>query len=287
MQRKKPAATTSARLVFDHVALSKKGPTLAMNVPVGGTVAIVGPAASGKSSLTRVILGEVKPERGTIVREEAMTTARIDEWGRRDRPQAMAKEASDRISNEAIADLLTSLGLWEFRQQACAKLSQSQQAAARLIEPLASDAATIVLDGDLDILDPWCIEGLWSYLRQRTGEGKSLIFATQRPDLAERADFVIVLKNQQLVFAGSPDSLVRTAAPSEITVSAEDQPGVLALTEAFAVTIEETSEGTIYSTTEGQQLAARLLLEGYGNVRYLIKRTPSFRESLLKLTTSA
>ncbi len=109
-----------------------------------------------------------------------------------------------------------------------------------------------------------------------------MVYSTHRHDLGERAEFVLILKGGQVSFSGTPESLRRTGIETELEVATDNRPGARAIAEPFEVDIEETPEGLRMSAREGQALAAKLLLEGYGDVRYVIQRNPTFVEALAK-----
>jgi hypothetical protein len=89
-----------------------------------------------------------------------------------------------------------------------------------------------------------------------------------------------VLRAKELRFAGTPDELLRTMASHRLTVSTEHALGVRAIAEPFEVSIQQTPEGLEFRASEGQELAAKLLLEGYGDVRFVIARPATFAEAL-------
>ncbi len=283
MLRRRDRQRASSQLAFEHVALSDRGPTLTLAVPAGSLVAIVGPAASGKSKLLGVVTGQERPIRGEVTRPSGILSLEEMTFVRRDKPSSIAKRCLGDQNRTRIADALSALGLWEDRNRAIANLGAGQQVAARFIEPLINAPDLLASDGDLDLLDPWMRDRLWPLLQDRRSEGMTFVFTTNSAELAEMADLVVVLKDQQVVFSDSPQALVRSLSSSAVTVETNDHPGALALTNPFEVAVTETSAGIRFEAAEGQQLAAKLLSEGYGDVRYVVVRHPTFREALGRL----
>jgi ABC-type multidrug transport system ATPase subunit len=280
LRRSKPAPGPG--LIFDHVSLNKRGPTLALEVPPGSSVALMGVAGSGKSSLLQAISGERDPVRGAISRPGESMNVEEPDWARRDTPMSIAREILGRGSIQRATDALSTLGLWEVRQEACASLSPGLQTAASFLRVILSDPPVITCDHRLDHLDPQVLASLWPVLQEHRRRGTILVYSTYRPDLGERADFVLVLKAGQISFSGTPEALRRTSVETELEVATNNRPGTRALAEPFEVDIEETDVGLRISAKEGQALAAKLLLEGYGDVRYIVQRNPSFSEALAK-----
>ena len=66
-------------------------------------------------------------------------------------------------------------------------------------------------------------------------------------------------------------------------VSAIDQPAVKAIVQPFSVSMREEGEDLVIEAQEGQELAANLLLQGYGNVRCAVHRPPTMEEALMTL----
>ena len=279
MLRRSPPSKGSG-LTLDHVALTKRGPTLAMEVPEGSSLAIMGVAASGKSRMLATVCGSLEPVRGSVSRVDDAFIAGDLEWSRRDTPISLAREIVGRSGAQRVTDALTTLNLWEVRQKTCNSLSVSQQRALAFLPVLLKSPPLIATDGGLDALDLLTLDSLWGALSLLRRQGSILAYTTQRPDLGERADFVLVVKEEQVVFSGTPEALKRTVATTEIEVFTDDKPGVRAVSDPFEVEIQEFELGLKMRAREGQALAAKLLLEGYGDVKYLIQRPPSFAEAL-------
>ena len=280
---RKRRSSPSVGLSFDHVSLSKRGPTLALDVPSGTSVAIMGTAASGKSHLLSCILGESSPEQGSIARPDEVLSIDSPEWTRRDTPSSIVRAKVGKSATQIGNDALTALNLSDFRQKPCYLLTPGQQSAAALLPAFLSKAELICIDRLLDELDPAVLEAVWFQLQQMRAKGSVMVFTTYRPDLGERADFVLVMKNGQVAFSGTPDSLRRTQAEYDLQVRTENRPGVRALVEPFEIEIQDTPEGLRISAKEGQAIAAKLLQDGYGDVQFVILRQPTFAEAIARV----
>jgi ABC-type multidrug transport system ATPase subunit len=180
-------------------------------------------------------------------------------------------------------EALIATRLWDQRNLSVAQLSPSQAAACELLGPLTSGAPLVFLDGALDLLDPWTLQGVIGYLRKLQAQGVALVVATNRAGLAGEFDAILVLSDEQVCYAGRPEDLVRRSVPHVLSVTADDQPGVQALVSPFSVSMRGEGNGVRMVAEEGQELAARLLLEGYGNVRCVLHRPPTLEEALLAL----
>ena len=270
-------------LSLEHMAIVSAGPTLSMSVRSGQTLAIAGSAASGKTHFLHVIAGIDRPAQGSVRFHGGMAVASSDGVSRRSKIQSTLSRNDLTPKGLRVTDLLYKMRLGEARYKPIGELSPSQFAAYELLGPLISDANLILIDGQLDVLDPWVLKEVLGVIRILQGQGTTFVAATNRPDLIALFDAVIVLKDKQIRFAGSIEELRRLGPPQTIHVATENQPGVKALIAPFQVTVEQTLNGMKFETPEGQQLAARLLLEGYGDVEFVISRPSTLEEALLIL----
>jgi ABC-type multidrug transport system ATPase subunit len=152
-----------------------------------------------------------------------------------------------------------------------------------LLPSLVSRDDIIVIDGLLDGLDPWTLHDVLGLLQLRQAEGQTVCVATNRPDIAARMDVLVVLDRMHVRFAGGPSDLLRSAMVSRIEVHTESHPAVRSLVRPFEVTITE-SEGVIsLEAAEGQEIAAKMLLEGYGDVKFVVLSQPTVEMALRAL----
>lgn len=264
---------------LEHVSLQKSGATLSLTIESGQLVAVVGPAASGKSRLLSVIARDERPARGSVKHSSKLVVAGRPAVNRRTRPQEVARLANGNDAG-ASAAVLSALRLWEFRNSPVSQLSDSQVAAVELIAALSSPQGAAIIDGQIDRLDPWAQVGCVNLIRQRRQAGASFVLATNRPELADSADLVVLLKENGIRFAGTLRELLKAAPPVELVVETTNPRAVRAMTAPFEVSIRE-SAGTITITTaEHQELAAKLALDGYNDIRTIVVREQSVAEAL-------
>ena len=266
-------------LGLEHVALGSGGPTLTLSVRSGQAIAILGPAASGKSRLIRVLAGQERPGQGRVHLRGRVSVASDEGLGRRAKVQSLVRSGSVQESTE----VLMATGLLDVRATPFGDLTPSRAAACELLATLLSDSELALFDSQLDRLDPWVLATVEERMRAQRAHGRAFVFATNRPDLAARADGVVVLRDGQVRFAGSVEELLRSGPPHTVQVETEDQLGVRALVEPFEVSVRTEGDSLRLEAREGQALAARLLLEGYGDVRFVVVRPPTIEEALRRL----
>lgn len=266
-------------LTLDALSLRPSGPTLTLHLEPGHSMAVFGPAGSGKSHLLRVIRGLTRPPRGSVRAAKGAIADPIAS-GRRQTPLDLLKKLPGSPGATRIAEVLSGLNLWECRQTPIPELSPGQVAACDLATTLCMSSRLMVIDCKLDLLGPWTLPSALKMIGDRLREGAALVLATNLPEFARRVDSIVVLNDREIAFAGTYAELERAHGQSEISVETQHQPGVRALVAPFEVTFEKTADGVRLQAKEGQKLAAKLLTEGYGDIKSVVLRSPEPAELL-------
>lgn len=267
---------------LENFGLVAQGHTISLVVAPGQSLAIFGPAASGKTRLIQCIGGE-KPAQGAMHVLARPAFANPDGFAKRSKPQSIFRHSLSGGKATHAAEALTACGLWEHRKTPIVQLSPSQRAACELLPCLGVDSRLLVIDGQLDRIDPWTLSSVLEILRKRTSLGAAVVAVTNRPELLSQFDLVIVLDAMRPVYAGPVEGLLQRGPKTEIEVQSQSPNGVRALVEPFRVHVEQYEDRVIYHAATGQELAAKLLLEGYGDVEFVVVRESTAEQSLLKL----
>jgi ABC-type multidrug transport system ATPase subunit len=267
-------------VVLSEVALLQYGPAISLDLEAGKTLCVVGPAASGKSRLLRMIAGREAPDRGSISRPESVAIP--PPCNRKVRPQDLSHRKG---SNQAVlaTEVLSQLRLWDARQVVISDLPESQVAACDLVEPLMANVDLLVLDEHLDSLDPWTRLGALRLIRDRSRSGAVCVCATNYLELASQFDYLVVLKEHQPLFAGSVGSLVSSRGQRSVAIESERSVGVRALLDPLLVTVSRTDSGYKLEPGPGQEHTAKMLREGYGDVRYVVTDERPLSEIILAM----
>lgn len=266
-------------LNLEALSLRPTGPTLTLHLEPGHSVGVFGPAGSGKSNLLRVIRGLERASRGRIRTAKGAIADPIA-VGRRQTPLELLKRLPGAPGATRIAEVLSGLDLWDCRQTPIPELSPGQAGACELAAIICSHAKLMVIDGKLDLVSPWTLPSALRLIGDRLRDGAALVLATNLPQYARKVDSIVVLKDRTIAFAGSYAELERSYGQSEITVETQHQPGVRAIVAPFEVSINPIEGGVQMRAKEGQKLAAKLLVEGYGDVRTVILKSPEPSELL-------
>ncbi len=270
---------------IDSVSLEATGPTVTMNLEAGRTLGIFGPSSSGKSKLLRTIAGLERPTRGKVKLAEAAAIAEIRGLTRRVSPLSLAKRAAGQGGATRVAEALSATRLWDQKKTSISSFSNAQLAACEIMVALASPSRILAFDGQFECLDLWTQATVLALMGKRLREGASLILASNSAQLAGRVDTLVVLKSQRIVFAGSIQALERKFPQSEITIETTHHQGVRALVQPLSLKVEKVQGGIRAQVAEGQNLAAKLLTEGYGDVKAVIWKRPTVEDLLKTLIT--
>jgi ABC-type multidrug transport system ATPase subunit len=206
--------------------------------------------------------------------------------GRRPTLASLGGRKAPSDAQERLAQAITDLGLWEHRSTSIAELPPTAQRLSRLVPVFAEADGILALDQEFDSLDPWAAERLQTALQRFRSRGGIVVHASARADFLERADVLVVLKEQEIVFGGPLEDLWRKVGAQTLEVATKNAPAVRALVEPFRVQVTETDEGLRLEAAEGQALAARLLRDGYGDVRYVVVRRPALLDAIRAVARS-
>jgi zinc transport system ATP-binding protein len=217
-----------------------------MRVRSGEFVALVGPNGSGKSTLLKVLLGALKPDRGTvslfgqeptrfgqrwrvgyvpqrptIASEVPATVREIVESGRLTRRGWWRRPGPE--DRNAVTHSIESVGLGELASHPITELSGGQQQRAFIARAFASEPELLVLDeptAGVDAESQRRFRESLTHLIAHHGAGVLLV-SHELSAVADEVDRVIVLKNQVL-FDGLPAELVREGV--SLGIHREDLP---------------------------------------------------------------
>lgn len=271
-------------IVFEDAALTDGGRRATFQIKSGEMAAVMGEAASGKTFLLDAVVGRDKARRGQVGVSATVRSAGLGR--RRGTPMSVARAAQGR-SHEAgrTMQCLYACGLFNERETPLSQLSNSQNAAAAILEVLCSRDEIGVFDGHLDALDPWAQERILSFcLAQARAEGRCFLAATNQPDLAEHMDKVILVRDGGVAFVGSPGELVERLGETCLEVSAHDGTAVETIAAELRLSVQIADGQMVIHTGEPEAEAARLLRAGFGTIHTLVIVRPSFREALLRFS---
>jgi energy-coupling factor transport system ATP-binding protein len=192
---------------------------LDLNLREGEITAIMGRNGSGKTTLLRLILGLLRPSRGTVTTlgKDTRTTS-LEEMSKSvgyvpQQPDVLL--FADTVQAEIDftrrthhlppdgADLLASLGLIPYRGSDPRDLSVGERQRVALAAVLAANPRALLLDEPTRGLDYLQKEALVHILRRLRGQGTAIVLATHDVEMAAQlADRVVLLGDTEIVADG-------------------------------------------------------------------------------------
>ncbi|MGA9139414.1 MAG: ATP-binding cassette domain-containing protein [Methanocella sp.] len=220
-----------------HVSLSYGNvPALkdvSLTVKAGEFVAIMGPGASGKSTLAKVMDGLLLPDSGECVvdgvstRDDRMRARRLVGLVLQEpEDQAVARRVEDDLAfgprnigaedvKERVAEALRQTGIEGLEGKDVGSLSGGQKQLVAIAGILAMRPAYLVMDEPTSLLDSDGKRMVMSTIMAQKREGKGIVVITQDPSVAVYADRVVVMSEGSIVAQGVPAD-VFTPAIGEI-----------------------------------------------------------------------
>ncbi|MBV9453312.1 MAG: metal ABC transporter ATP-binding protein [Rubrobacter sp.] len=209
-----------------RLSASYGGPIVLENihfrVEPGLKIGILGPNGGGKTTLFRVLLGELAPLRGTVLVRGSCGYVPQTERSRLDYPVSALDVAlmgtltripwwrrPRRTERLQAFDALGKVGMKELADKQFGALSGGQRQRVLVARALVQDAQLLLLDEPFSGLDSSSAERLSALLDQLTAEGRSILIATHDVEQARAWDLVLCLNRCQVAFGQPSKTLTR------------------------------------------------------------------------------
>jgi len=216
----------SALLAVEGLAARYGGPLALEDVSFaldpGRRIGVLGPNGGGKTTLFRVLLGELEPVRGSIERHGGLGYVPQTERSRLDYPVTALDVAlmgtltrlpwwrrSGRDDRRFALAALGRVGLEHRARDAFGELSGGQRQRVLVARALVQDTPILLLDEPFSGLDQTSADLLDDLLDALAAEGRGILITTHDVDQARRWDSVLCLHRRQIAFGPPEETLTR------------------------------------------------------------------------------
>ncbi|HEX7278371.1 MAG TPA: metal ABC transporter ATP-binding protein [Solirubrobacterales bacterium] len=193
----------------------------------GERMALLGPNGGGKTTLLRVILGELRPLEGDLRVPVRCATVPQTERTALDYPVSALDVAAmgalsrlpwwrrpGRRDREAARRALGRVGLGDLAEATFGKLSGGQRQRVLIARSLVQEARVLLLDEPFSGLDQPSAERLEALIAALSAEGHGMLIATHDLEQARRWDSVLCLNKRQIA-CGPPEEVLDLAVIEE------------------------------------------------------------------------
>lgn len=268
-----------------------------LTIAPGEVVAFLGPNGAGKSTTIDMVLGLSSPDSGSVAvfgngPVSAVRSGRVGAMLQSGAllPDVTVKElvatfAALHHHPLPVSEALRRAEITDIAGTATTKLSGGQSQRVRYALALVPDPDLLVLDEPTVAMDVEVRRAFWASMREFTGSGKTVLFATHYLEEADDfADRVVVLAGGQVVADGTGAQIKATVTGRTISTVVDaaatdlaDLPGVR--------DVERQGPRTVLRCSDSDA-ALRALVHRFSDARDIEVRTGNLEDAFLELTAA-
>ncbi|MGI9048951.1 MAG: metal ABC transporter ATP-binding protein [Rubrobacteraceae bacterium] len=195
---------------------------IGFRVEPGSRIGVLGPNGGGKTTLFRVLLGELAPLEGSVTVRTRCGVVPQTERSRLDYPVSALDVAlmgtlgrvswwrrPGRDERRRALGALDEVGLRDLADRQFGELSGGQRQRVLVARALVQDARLLLLDEPFSGLDGPSSERLGSLLGRLSSEGRGLMISTHDIEQVRGWDMVLCLNQRQVAFGKPSETLTR------------------------------------------------------------------------------
>jgi ABC-2 type transport system ATP-binding protein len=197
---------------------------LSLVIPAGISYGLLGPNGAGKTTLIRLLVGLLKPKRGSVrVLGETQSRHTASRVGYMPQLHSLYTELSirqnvdffariNRLTDRAertrrVEDTIRLIDLWSRRNDSVTKLSGGMRQRVSLACAIVHNPPLLLLDEPTVGLDPELRVTFWEHFANLNKQGVTIIISSHTMDDAAHCDRLAFIRDGRVIAQGSPDEL--------------------------------------------------------------------------------
>jgi len=208
---------------------------LSLVIPASISFGLLGPNGAGKTTLIRLLVGLLKPKRGSVrVLGEAPSRHTASRVGYMPQLHSLYTELSIRQNVEFFArinrltdrverarqveETIRLVDLWSRRNDSVTKLSGGMKQRVSLACAIVHNPPLLLLDEPTVGLDPELRVTFWEHFAHLTRQGTTLIISSHTMDDAAHRDLLAFMRDGKIIARGSPGELQKATGKPDSTL---------------------------------------------------------------------
>lgn len=208
--------TFGDKTVLDHISLA---------IQKGEIFGLLGPSGAGKTTLIRILTGQLKAEQGTSMinginsqkltgRDYSGFGIMMENFGVYERLSCFENlkifARIYGIGNDQIHEALDAVGLSDVKKTAASALSKGMKSRLRLARVLMINPEILFLDEPTSGLDPATADAIQKLILAEKAKGRTIFLTTHTMTEAEKlCDTIALLNEGRIVEYGAPQEICR------------------------------------------------------------------------------
>ena len=228
-----PTAPSDPAIRIDGLRIQRGAklviPGLDVDIPAGRITGLLGPSGSGKTTLLRAIVGVQRVLDGSVsvLGAEAGSAPLRRRVGYMTQAPSVYQDLTAGqnlrffasvlgVGEAEIRSALATVGMEGEHDRLVSDMSGGQRTRVSLATTLLASPPVVILDEPTVGLDPVLRDDLWNTFGELARAGSTLLVSSHVMDEAERCDWLLLMREGELLAAGTPSELREAAGARDV-----------------------------------------------------------------------